>query len=369
MNKNLLALGIAVLLVLAVGLSGCNEQQTGGGDDVISPSYMGGIYGSGPPNYLDGVQELEIHGDYLYVSAYLDYRVTILSVEDNKSNPVFVSSIYVGAVPRKMSISNDGNWLYLGTTRHHAENYGSGSLMIINITDKANPSIAGLLIIDNDGDLVGCAYVESKEICYLTSYSENRLYSVDVSNKANPSIVSYVEVGNGPHGVWANESVAFVLGHFDKTVHTFDVSNPSNMVRLSGFGADALYECSQLYGKHAPTIYVASLYNSILVFNISNPSDIQVTTGIEFGSDIACSIVPNAEETLVYVTRAARGTHAGRLEVYKISKMIDPYVYAMISDSEDVPLGRPSAGALGVIGNYIYVGLWDDDGISVFRFE
>lgn len=367
MKKYLLIFGISILILSA--LSGCIEQQTSG--DIVSLSYVGGIYGSGSPNYLDGVQELKIHGDYLYVSTAMDYRVTILSVEDNKTNPVFVSSIPVGAVPRKLSISNDGNWIYLGTTIDTNKNYGSGNLTIINVTDKANPTIFSELVIDSDGGMVGCSYVDSKEICYLTSYWENMLYSVNVSDKSNPSIIANMSVGKQPHGVWANETIAFVLGHKDDIVYTFDVSNSSSLILLDSYQSSTLHRCSQVFAEYAPTIYVASLDSSIHIFDISNSSDIQRVSVIDNGmGTITCSVIPNAEQSVVFVTTAVDGgNYNGTISVYNIGDKQNPTLIDSVSNSEYVLIGHPASGALGVIDNYIYVGLWGDDGVSVFLMK
>ena len=37
-------------------------------------SYIGGLYGSGSPNYLEGAQEITGWGDYLFVSALANGR-------------------------------------------------------------------------------------------------------------------------------------------------------------------------------------------------------------------------------------------------------------------------------------------------------
>ena len=329
--------------------------------------YVGGLYGAGTPLFLDGVQELKNHGTYLYVSSLLDNRLTILSVEENRSTPVFISSVDVGAAPRKLSISSDGNWVFLGTQIHN--NTGSGSLLIINVTDKSTPKICSELIVDPDGMIIGCYYVESVEICYIASYSENKIYSIDVSDKLNPYIVSYFEVGDGPHGIWANESVAFILGHFDRMVHTIDVSNPEKMTYLDGFYSKYLHRCSQLFGEYSPTIYVASLNKSICIFDISNPRKITRLSEITFIDEFVCSAIPNKDEKFLFITYSNTDSHRGKLYVYDIENKSTPKLVNLIKDLGSIPLKDPAAGAIAVINDFIYVGLWDYDGISVFKLD
>jgi hypothetical protein len=74
---------------------------------------------------------------------------------------------------------------------------------------------------------------------------------------------------------------------------------------------------------------------------------------------------------MLYITRYTDSvTHKGVIEAYKISgTSIDSDFYYGEFDQEDVPFCRPSSGALDVVDNYIYVGLWEDNGITVLCFE
>ena len=53
--------------------------------NINNPSFMGGIFGAGPPNFLDGVHEIKFGNDsYLYVQGYLDNSFVTLKINWNE---------------------------------------------------------------------------------------------------------------------------------------------------------------------------------------------------------------------------------------------------------------------------------------------
>ncbi|RLF56887.1 MAG: hypothetical protein DRN27_08855, partial [Thermoplasmata archaeon] len=339
-------------------------------------NYIGGLYGAGNPNYLDGVQEMIGYGDYLFVSSYLEYCITILDITSPEDDPIFVSKIDINAVPRKADISNDGNYLFVGTETH--QGYGNGNLTIINVTDKSNPVIEGNILLTEGGTIIGSSYVDSINVCFLSGYSDNRLYAINCSNFSNPTLISSKFVGDyGLHGIWANETVAVLCAYGNNNVRTYDVSDTTNMFELD---SQPVIDTTAIYGESNPFMYIASLPydggagNRAVILDISDPSNIVLvssTLGLygALDNEVTCSVVPNADQTLMYVDSCrVEDNKMGVLYVYNITDKSNPVLLSYITETIPETFGQPTSGAMVIKDNYTYCGLWEDDGVAVFRF-
>jgi hypothetical protein len=317
-------------------------------------NYVGGYSNA---NELDYVRDLVSFGNYIFVGAHNNYNMTILNAAD-RQNLSMVSSINVNGEVRGIDISSDGNYAFV-TTQFGGGHYGN--LTIVNITDIENPSIEGVYVADSvDGACIYNDYVDSTQICFVGDYMEGRLDSVNCTNKSNPTLIqSYNICGSeGVHGVWANETRAFVATYKQDTFYLVDVSDPTSMSNLDTVAGGRADNAWWVYCENPPLIYTTNAYSGTTIYNISGDS-ISQEEGINHATTATAK--PLANETRLFITVDAS---PDTLYSYDIT---DPS-NAIIKTSTTTGLNGMLVGNIAVIQNYVYVGNYLNDSIAVFRY-
>ena len=366
LSKKYIVIIVTTLLITVA----CNIFFSVSGD---APNTLYYLHRNNDNHLFDSPQEMwPIDDNYMIVVALSSKYLTIVDISDPENNISVVSSIYVGGTqPRKCDVSDDKNFIFLSN---------GDNLSIINITDINNPTVEGYVNLGGISYLIGVSYVDTTGYAFCTDYGNDAsgwlLRSFNCVDKTNPTYVSSIACGKKPHGVWANETVAFCLGHAADNVITYDISNPAAMSQLNSYSSGNLHRCAQIWGEYAPNIYVAGLDNGAWIFNISNPSNIVMKSFTAFGSAQTCNVIPNANETIMYVNIRDTDAHNSRLYVYNIVDKTNPVQIDMIQGTDaGVTLEACLAGGMVVNSNYIFCGDGDpaDGGtdhkaVVVFRF-
>jgi len=364
-------IGISIIVILIIvschgGLVSSEEYEPQAENTLY---YLGGNYYC---NEFNSPQEMwPINDNFLAVSALSTKNVTIVDISDpdgDNGNVSVVSSIHVGSIQnRKMDVSDDKNYLFVNTR---------DNLSILNITDKYNPTLEGIVNVPG-AYYIGVSYVDSTGYAFCTDYTNDVVTSFDCSDLTNPTKVSSVAYGNEPHGIWANDTVAFALGHKADSVATIDVSDPSSMSVMDTYSTGNLHRCSAIWGEYAPNIYVGSLDSAGFIFNISDPNNIVKKWEQGYGGTQTCTVIPNADETVMYVSVRDTGPCNSKLYAYNITNKASPVLLDMIQGSEvGVTFDAALAGGMVVSRNYIFCGDGDPpvacatdlEAVAVFRF-
>jgi len=356
--------------------------------------YVNGIYGSGAPTYLGGIQYMCNWGNYIFVSASTDLsgdRITIVNI----TNPI--SPTIAGTVstlthnPRSSDVSSDGNYLFLASGNLGAS--VQGALLIFNVTDKANPSYMGDYHLPaGQYQCAGCAYVDSTKVCYVACWGTtgNALYAINCSDKTNPTFISILAGCSYPHDVWANATRAITIGHnniVSGQATTIDVTDPTAMSIMDTYTTDRLAHPSltrgfDIYYNEGQYAYFSSggeateNNGGLFIFDVSDFSNIQPVSNISrfnYGNSSLndfSSIFTNDYETILYGISTWSDEPYNVFWVFDITNKSNPVLISNLSGAGPPNyLGGNGDGAAFYKNPYSYIGLYADKGISIFQFN
>ncbi len=209
----------------------------------------------------------------------------------------------------------------------------SGGLQVVNVSDPANPSIAGSLATGGWAESVAIAGAYA----YMADGASG-LQVVDVSDPANPSIAGNVATPGWAQSVTVSGSYAYVTEDSPGLL-VVDVSDPANPVIVSSANTVGSVRSVAVAGNYA---YLAGGYNGGLqVVDVSDPTSPFITGFVvpPIGSyDVA------AAGNYAYM---ADGTQGG-LQVVDVSDPGSPVVVGSVDTPHE-------ARGVTVSGGYAYV--------------
>ncbi|UCD07298.1 MAG: hypothetical protein JSW41_05765, partial [Candidatus Aenigmatarchaeota archaeon] len=359
--------------MLGIGTSSPTAKVEVGMSD---PVQRAKISGAGSPNYLDNVMSVDVQGKYAYAASAGDDRLTVIDVS-NPSSPTVIASLsgctYADAVDvagdyaylgcwtdselKIVDISDPKNPSIVGTETvggiinihvsgkyaYAAEWGNSGGLNVIDVSIPTSPSLVGFVSIPNASGV----YVTGK-YAYVTTYSPSdklsNLTAVDVYDPTNPTIVSNLTDNTylyGGRGITVSGSYAYVAAYSGDYLTIVNVSDPSNMYRISSIGGAG----SPNYMDGPDTAFVAGKYvyvhalrdNSLTVIDVSDPSNPTFAGNLSATSGTP----PDASANTLVVS----GKYA-----YMVTQNDDSFVVADISGIDTPAM---STGAIQTGGLYV----------------
>ena len=209
----------------------------------------------------------------------------------------------------------------------------SGGLQVVNVSDPANPSIAGSLATGGWAESVAIAGAYA----YMADGASG-LQVVDVSDPANPSIAGNVATPGWAQSVTVSGSYAYVTDDSPGLL-VMDVSDPANPVIVSSANTVGSVRSVAVAGNYA---YLAGGYNGGLqVVDVSDPTSPFITGFVvppTWSYDVAVA------GNYAYV---ADGTQGG-LQVVDVSDPGSPVVVGSVDTPHE-------ARGVTVSGGYAYV--------------
>jgi hypothetical protein len=296
----------------------------------------------------------------------------------NISNPAQPRLVGSYAADHVSGVAVQGNYAVL-TKSWWGETY-QGSMEIINIS---NPAIPQLIV---SYPMPGGAVAVFLDWPRAYVSTAGRLVVLDVSNPAQPK-----QLGEHPGGA---ADVAFANGYAylaasGEGLRVLDVSNPAQPTRLGSFDTDRIPTGLQI---KAPYAYVTFGDEGLRVFDISNPA--QPAPVGHYGTNnyyasVVCDggyayVSDGGNLTMLDLSSPANPQLAGSCQGLWGSKICIAGQYAYIAGEasgrgglEVVDVSNPAtlrrvggygewAGALGVLGQYVYVAA-GDGGLGVFN--
>ncbi|MDD5543890.1 MAG: hypothetical protein PHX83_12020 [Acidobacteriia bacterium] len=167
---------------------------------------------------------LFVLGDYAYCVDADTFKIIDIS---NPAAPSLTGSCT--AAPDYLTAAKDlyvdGDYAYLVDTTNHA-------LLVIDITDKANPVKEGALAGSGSANYLGGAYavVKRDSYCYVAAFNDDSLTVVDVSTPASPATVDHLASDGSPNyldgaiHLALYGDYAYVLGASDYSLGVFRIS-------------------------------------------------------------------------------------------------------------------------------------------------
>ncbi|MDF2577802.1 MAG: Ig family protein [Chlamydiales bacterium] len=332
--------------------------------------------GTSGSSFLLGAYDLKVVGNYTYVistnliSATVDAGLTILDTSD-PYNPVFKGQLAIGKALSDLEVY--GNYLYISS---RIGNY----LKIIDVSDPTNPIQVGSFTIN----LAGLYYPASMCIqgnkLYISS-SGNKICIYDLSTPTSPTLLTSLVDGTNlalttpyekPYGMCVQGNYLYYLSYPTGTTYQITVVDISTTPPTIA-GTESI---SQFYAIAVRGNYLFVHRGSLAIYNISDPSNItSVSTvsgfAITSSGSNACGIV--VEGNYVYLS----GGGDSKVAVIDISDISQPYLVKTIESSngpgggtfgEYIP-GLDAPIGIAVKGNFLYAADRDGNDLSIIQLD
>ncbi len=217
---------------------------------------------------LEGVQQICIKGDYLFIAEAKG--LLILNISDPEV-PKYIGSYIYTAIPNSpYSIAVEGNYAFLSDK--------TGRLTVVNVTDITNPTFAGSC------DTPGIGW--DIEICgnYLFMADwHGGLHSIDISDPTNPVIIDTYALDGFSMMITVSGDYLYLSVASGLSINgllIFDISDPASIVYLSTYSVTdprTLY-ISGNYG------YLAADDDGLIILDMSIPSDPEYVNSTVFNN-------------------------------------------------------------------------------------
>lgn len=184
---------------------------------------------------LNGGHGAWLDGNYFYVCAYNGDRFTIVDVT-SKTVPVIKSSLYDAARFNGIhDVIIQGNYAYVSS--HWGTNEDVGTFVIVNISDKENPSIVSYIehadLRGGAGAVINGDYFYMGAVPNSGAYNGKRLLvAIDISDINNPSIANRVE-GHYMYRGFLDGTELSIATSSEGDIAKYDVSVASSPVQIT----------------------------------------------------------------------------------------------------------------------------------------
>ncbi len=224
--------------------------DTGAGELKLHPFAMTVV---GVCDTFSSVQRVTVVADYAYVGAG-GQGLMVVDISD-PANPVYAGGYDTPGTTVQAAIA--GDYAYLADC--------SSGLQVIDITDPTNPSLAGSY--DTDGVAVGIAL--AGDYAYIAD-SNSGLAVIDISNPGSPTYAGGYNTPGSAQGVSISGDYAYVGDGTVGGLQVLDISDPTNPTPAGSYDTPGMAYGATLSGDYA---YVADGFSGgVLVLDISDPT-------------------------------------------------------------------------------------------------
>ncbi|MBN2410838.1 hypothetical protein JXQ31_04035 [candidate division KSB1 bacterium] len=206
-------------------------------------SYVTRIGGNGAPNYMQGLWDFDISGQYLFTISYYDKRFIIIDI-GNPSNPSLVTTLELE--PGGYNVRVSGNYAFVKTV--------DGRIFTINITNINSP------VVENEfGGPCAPNYTGGYGM-YIDGnllYSVNQNYSamsiIDISDPVNLKLKETIAGAGEPHflnnptDLTVYNEYAYITAENGLTIYRLSADVTNNQ------GGNLLRICPAAWGTHTYT--------------------------------------------------------------------------------------------------------------------
>ena len=359
------------------------NEQLGSNISEDPSTFSSSTFSIYPGNYdndtFDNAINIRRHNNYLYMSSNEPNTRTFSIFEinaTNKGNITLLGYTTIGEQPRTISLSDDGNYAFVGTT----STTPTAGFAIINCTDKDNPVFMsnyslGVTVV------VTAYYVDETDIVVACNYYNDSISTFDVSDKNNPVFLDNYSDGtnlNEVHDVWANSTHAFTISLTGSKLASWNIADASNIVAVQQVGTGdetcvSIVVDEDVYGGDTKIAYLShSAGLAMTIFNISNPSDMTEISYIDSGVERCGMALPNADRSVIYVLQADGGSpNYAKIEAYNLTSLLagnnNIAEYGSVN-LEDHRFDEITADGMAVWDNWIYFTVQNGCGITILRF-
>lgn len=227
---------------------------------------------TGAGEYLNGATNVFVVGNYAYAVAYDSDSFVIIDIS-NKTNPTRVGQL-VGAG----EYLNGASGVFVVGNYAYVTSWLSDAFVIIDITNKTSPIRVGQ--VTGTGNYLGGAsrlFVDGN-YAYVTAYDSDAFVIIDISNKTSPARVGQL-TGAGNYLSGAGDVVvvgdyAYVTARISNSLVIIDITNKTSP-SVTGYATSSTYLGGamgiSIDGDYA--LIGSNTADKAVVYNISNKTN------------------------------------------------------------------------------------------------
>lgn len=292
---------------------------------------------------LAKAEEIVVQGDYAFVAAHDNNRMTVLDISDPTS-PTIVSDEQNITVPEDIDMHKNHVFIM-------SDDGATGTLHIIDISNKSDPVEVASITHAQYGSAFGIVYNEADQHIYSTHGGTlDHIVATDVSDPTNPSRIAAFAPGtiDDPTMIAVQGDWAFMTSSSDH-VTSIDISDPSSMSLGQNFSDADLPGPRGIFveGDYA---YIANrvVTGRMTIVDISNPSAMSVSGSVSDGTSLRYSEGVYKQGNYVY-TGAQQGE--SYFTIIDVTNKASPQIIASLEDTTNFV----SVDGILVRGKYAYI--------------
>ncbi|MEK7188062.1 MAG: sulfatase-like hydrolase/transferase [Patescibacteria group bacterium] len=280
-------------LFLALGANYARHNT--GTDSLVNVSSAGWaplLKGSYDAPSTPNANDVFVEGNYEYVvtdnntsGVNPPHEFYVIDVS-NPGAPFRVGSVEIGGDVRSVAVS--GNYAYLATTLDTRE------LVVINISSKSNPTIAGWYDADPGEGPNGLAVSVSGTTVYLGTMNnggagDNEFYVLNTANPSAITLVDALDVDNDVNDIKIAQNYAYLAtSHNTKELLRVNIQNPANVFEAGAYDTPGAADATGVdyrWGR----VFLGTANNQsspdFFVINASSSAPMTLVGSVDLGSN------------------------------------------------------------------------------------
>ncbi|MDI1496104.1 MAG: hypothetical protein K8823_1412, partial [Cenarchaeum symbiont of Oopsacas minuta] len=328
---------------------------------------------------------------YALVAAHSDHGIQIINIS-NPETPSAVSAINSSDYPDLIRPTDIVTTQIDGSTYALAISTGSSSVIIIDISNPANPSLASIYSELHIPTYITTTQIDGSTYALVSSYGGDHIHIIDISNPANPSLASNIinstEYPNldGPRNIAIPQidgsTYALVTSFLTDTIQIIEINThafPSPVSSITDGviypNLDGPFDITTLQIDNSTYALVTALVdNSIQIIDITNPTNPSPVTNITNSTEYPIlesprSIAITHIDDSIY---ALTTSDANGVQIIDITNPVSPSPVTSITDGEEYPAleGSKSITTAHIDDStYALVASDIDHGIQIIKLE
>lgn len=291
----------------------------------------------------NGGDKIQVEGNYAYVTSDAGGVLYIVDVTSS-SSPSVVGSITLTGDLQNLYVS--GNYAYVVSTDNTKE------LQVVNVTNKASPTLAGSYNAPGSEDANGLYIVGTKLYMTRQNGGQDEFAIINISNPANPALLGSLNLGATAFEPIVSGNYAYIASDNNtEELQIVNIANPASPF-MAGTLNLSLKEQNRssavaingtiLYLGQGKDLYI------IDVASTTNPVQKSNTSVADYFNDVSINLGKNGRYLFVATSDINK-----EFKVYDVSSTTAPVIYGT---SLDLTGDNPSYGiAYSTSTNIVYV--------------
>ncbi|KXB05613.1 hypothetical protein AKJ51_04915 [candidate division MSBL1 archaeon SCGC-AAA382A20] len=293
------------------------------------------------------------------------------------------------------------HYVTIGIDEHFAYTGARGHFTVLDISDPENLSIYGDVEVVPAGESVVTQEIvleQKRDRAYMAETGTCQIFAVDISDKINPTVICSVKGAGYPNFLESvahleldeDREVLFSTSYRDHHVGSFDVS-PTGKISLFDTEGEKMGTPHELI-LNGNFLYIACMYatddgppyddpndGSLVVYEVSNPSDMKYVTEVRMGTNFPANKYPfdhihglrlDPKTGLLYAS--SQKSHGRKpidnncaLTVFDIQNPAAPKWILSLHDKEVLN----GAQQVDFYGDYLFTANHDHPNVACFRLR